>query len=151
MSIPRVRVPVLDDLSLTATLVYLEAEGESWQGKLGVAWVVQTRRVRWRQSVPDVIFAPKQFSALNDDSPRRLLLDTLDPAVYADCYKAACGALFELAPDPTGGADHYLRVDAVLAAVGRLPRWAADPADPRRPDPAKVTAVIGRHTYLRLT
>lgn len=144
------RLPFIDDLSLLATTDYLEAEGEPWLGKLGVAFAIANRHERWQQSVSDIVFARFQFSAWNTESPRRLTIDTLDPVIYQDCYKAACAALFRLVPDPTFGADHYLQVETVLAQTGRLPSWAAAPSDPKRPDPTKVTAVIGAHTFLRL-
>lgn len=145
-----IRVPLIDDLSWCALTVYMEAEGEPDEGKLGVAWGIANRADRLKQSVPDVVLRAWQFSAWNTDSPRRLALDTLNPDVYHACYRAACGALLRLLPDPTHGADHYLQVETVLAQTGRLPTWAAHPHDPTRVDPSRVVAVIGRHTFLRL-
>lgn len=140
MSLPRVflpRVPQLDDLLLLAATVKQEAEGEPWEGQLGVAWVIMNRAVRRGRSIADVVFDPHDFSAWNTDSPTRLRLDDIEPEVWAGCYKAACAAYFALVPDPTRGADHYLNPEAVV----RLPSWY---------DPAKVTARIGRHKFLRL-
>jgi hypothetical protein len=141
---------MVDDLSWCALTVYLEAEGEAPEGKLAVAWVIANRSARWRESVQDVVFKAWQFSAWNTDSPRRLTLDRLDPDVYHECYRAACGALLRMLPDPTHGADHYLNVETVLRDAGRLPPWAAHPHDPTQVDPSKVTATIGRHTFLQV-
>ena len=54
-------------------------------------------------------------------------------------------------PDPTGGATDNLNIPLTLQthADHRPPAWAADPADPTPPNPAKVTVVIGHHTFLR--
>ena len=149
---PDLRLPCVDDLSWCALTVYLEAEGESWAGKLGIAWAIANRVTRWQKSVSDVVLARFAFSSWNTDSVRRLTLDALDPAIYRDCFKAACAALFALVPDPTNGADHFLNVLATKAmSGGRVPKWAADPADSTRVNVALVTVVIDSHTFLRLT
>ena len=64
-----------------------------------------------------------------------------DEAVFA--WKAAAGALWDLTADPTAGADHYLNVELTkkIRPDHGLPSWF---------DPAKVTVVLSRHTFLKL-
>ncbi len=71
------------------------------------------------------------------------------PAV--GCWRAAAGALWRLLEDPIGGATFYLNIEATKAARARhdLPSWAADPEDATRIHQARITGVIGRHTFLR--
>ena len=79
----------------------------------------------------------------------------LNAAIDRWASTAPCGLLVQLfsawVPDPTGGAKDNLNVPLTLQthADHRPPAWAADPADPTPPNPAKVTVVIGHHTVLR--
>jgi len=132
-------LPIVDDLLWLAMTVYMEAEGETYLGKLAVAFVVMNRARKGRLSVSDVILRDRQFSAWNADSPTRLRLDLLTPTdpVWRDCHKAACAAYYDLADDPSKGASHYLNP----AVLPKLPSWW---------DESKVTATIGRHRFARL-
>jgi len=129
--------------------VYLEAEGEPAAGKLAVAWVIRNRSATRGGSMTRTVLEPYQFSSWNTASPRRRALAKVDPAGLEACV-AACILADGLSVDPTKGATHYLNVETVLRDSGKLPAWAADPNDPTQPDPFKVTAQIGRHTFLRL-
>jgi spore germination cell wall hydrolase CwlJ-like protein len=60
---------------------------------------------------------------------------------WLESMKAAAAALFDLLPDPTNGATHYLNPETVLRVAGKMPSWY---------DPAKITTRIGRHEFLRL-
>mgnify|MGYP001599207590 CR=1 FL=1 len=143
-----------DDLTLMAAVDFLEAEGEPDDGKLGVVWVVVNRADRWQQTFKEVLLKPGQFSCLNADYFPTMGYARLAAAgISAEaCWRAAASGLWRLRPDPTGGADHYLRLDATKAARKRhdLPTWAADPSDPTQVNQSKVTAVIGHHHFLRL-
>lgn len=132
-----------DDLQMIGLTVYQEAAGEPWEGKVAVAHVILTRARQAKRSILDVVFDPWDFSAWNTESPTRMALDTMDPKVWAECYFAAVGAAGGFLPDPTQGADHYLNEAATRAGRkdGGLPSWF---------DEAKVTARIGKHTFLRL-
>ena len=145
-----------DELTLLSATVFLEAEGEPAPGPEAVAHVVMNRHRGWKLSVPQVILgkdgrayddgrAFEVFSCWNDDYRRRAearLGAARDEAVFA--WKAAAGALWTLTADPTLGADHYLNVELTrkIRPDHGLPSWY---------DPAKVTVVLGRHTFLRLT
>jgi len=151
-----------DDVTLVAATVFLEADGEPDEGKLAVAYVIVNRRDAWRLSTRQVVLGPEgsawadakpfeAFSCWNDDF-RRVAQSRLVAAGQQErCWWAATGALWRSLPDPTQGATFYLNVPLTLKirADGRLPAWAADPADRTRPDPSKVTVVINRHTFLR--
>ena len=144
-----------DDLTLMAAVDFLEAEGEPDDGKLGVVWVAVNRADRWRQSVKEVLLKPSAFSCLNPDYFPTMGYARLTAATGSAaeaCWRAAAAGLWRFEPDQTGGADHYLRVDATKAGRKKhdLPAWAADPSDATRINDAKVTAVIGHHHFLKL-
>jgi len=141
---------LLEQLRWLAYTVYMEAEGEPYEGKLGVAYAICARARSKKRSVSDVVFQGWQFSAWNTESPTRLKLDEISAGLWADCYKASVAAYFELSADPTGGATHYLNVEATKAARGgTLPKWAADSTDATKVNEALVTARLGHHTFLR--
>lgn len=147
---PAIILPAWDDITFCGSAVYLEAGGEPFVGKLGVAYVI-CRRDDANPNDPgldDVLLKPWQFSAFNTEhAPRARLQNVMiarPPSLaWWDSMKAAAAAIFELLPDPTGGATHYLN-EAVTRQIrkdGTLPPWF---------DEAKVTARIARHTFLKL-
>jgi len=124
--------------------VLMESEGESYEGKLAVAYVIVNRGQRRHLSLPDVVLDRLQFSCWNADSPSRMRLDNLGSSDqgWQDSYKATCSAIFGFEPDPTHGADGYLNEELTRKIrKGGLPEWFAE---------SKVTARIGEHTFLRL-
>ena len=126
-----------DDLYFLALTVSMEAGGESYEGKLGVAYAIVNRG----QPIIDTVLRSYQFSAWNTDSPTRMQINETPLWAMRDCYKAACAAYFRLTKDPTAGATHYLNEEITRKMRGgALPRWY---------DEAKVTARIGRHTFLK--
>lgn len=133
------------EMLLYVGTVLLEAEGEPDEGKVAVAWVIRNRMDAEAKTVAGVCLAPMQFSAWNDDyaGMRKARLTAPDPKMWERCWRAACGAFWRLLPDPTAAADHYLNVELTRESRkdGSLPAWF---------DPAKVTARIGHHTFLRL-
>jgi len=144
---------MFDDLTTLAATIEMEAGGEPFAGKLAVGMVIVNRTEQWRQSLLDVLFKDRQFSAWNNQSPTRLRLDTIPPAAWQEDLAAASGALFrtELGiADPSRGAVFYLNVPATKAGRGdgTLPEWCRDPADPTKLNEAKVLVVLGRHTFL---
>ena len=152
-----------DDLTLAASTVHLEAEGEPWPGPLAVAWVIRHRMESWHSSIKRVILGPEgvayddgrpfePFSCWGDDyrvAARARLASATDIA-RERAWRAAAGALWDHELDPVLGAFFYLNVPLTLRVRpdGRLPTWAADPADPTRVNPGKVVVVIGRHHFL---
>lgn len=141
-----------DELTLLAATVALEAEGEAAEGQLAVACVVMNRVRAWGRTLHQVILGPdgqayddgtpfEAWSCWNDDYriQARARLDAL--GAFPPAWRAAAAALWQLTDDPSHGATFYLNVELTKKIrAGTLPAWF---------DPAKVTAVIGRHTFLR--
>lgn len=76
---------------LLATVVAMESEWESYEGKLAVANVVINRLLsgRWGDSIEDVIYAPGQFYGANSGRVEQFQ----KKGFHEDCYKAAKEAL----------------------------------------------------------
>ena len=127
---------------LTAT-VAMEAEGESYLGKLGVAYVIMNRsnnRVPFK-SISDVVLDPYDFSAWNTKGGRQLALDTISKLAWEDAEKAAHSAYYGIEKDPTRGADHYLNMELTRKLRGgTLPTWLLA---------MKRTVKIGQHTFYK--
>jgi N-acetylmuramoyl-L-alanine amidase len=122
------------DLDFVARTVMAEAEGETYEGKVAVAAVIYNRAGNpgwWGSSVKDVCLTAKQFSAWNDENPRRNKIGewTLEDRVFRACFKAAIEAIDR---DPTHGANHYFSHASVT------PTWA-DGLEQK---------VIGNHTFV---
>ena len=124
------------DLDFVARTIMAEAEGEHYAGKVAVAAVIYNRARHprwWGVTVKDACLTAKQFSAWNDENPRRNLIGewTLEDPVFRECFRAAIEAYDH---DPTNGADHYFAQDIVL------PHWAE----------GHEGVQIGNHTFMRL-
>ena len=59
------------EIKLIARVVYAEARGESWEGKLAVAAVVINRHRNSDTSVKKIVFAKNQFSVSRDYSTKK--------------------------------------------------------------------------------
>lgn len=133
-------------LMILAQTILGEAEGESDVGKLGVAWTVVNRaedtRGRWSRDIGKVCLQPFQYSCWLADSPRigsmRAPSVHVKDEIWEACFKAACAAMYKLAPDPTLSANHYLTTEL---AERSPPSWY-------KPD--RVTVRIGAHSFLAL-
>lgn len=123
-----------------AMTVKQEAERESYEGKLAVAWVIKNRMKRRKQSAATVCLSKYQFSCWNSDSPTRMRLADIPEGLWYDCYAAACGAYFNLSHDPTMGATHYLNKPLTIKLYGKLPKWMTK---------MKQMTVIGLHTFFK--
>lgn len=144
---------LITDRDLAAICIWQEARGEPQEGRIGVAEIIRNRTQRRYSSdgtVTGTVLWGRQFSGMNATDPNRIpsfKIDGDDPVVQ-ECLKAwdeACEG-----SQRTDGAVHYLNVELSKNLLGgRLPRWAADPSDPTRVNPHRVTAVIGQHTFLR--
>lgn len=131
-------------LLVMAATVLGEAEGESFAGKCAVASVIMNRMrdSRWPNTPEEVCLQRLQFSCWNDGSPRIAKMTSpeqhgVKESTWADCMRASLEAAWNLQPDSTGGANHYL----APSSLSRLPSWAT--AD-------KQTARIGNHLFYRL-
>jgi spore germination cell wall hydrolase CwlJ-like protein len=141
-----------DELYFLFLTVKMEAGGEPYEGQLAVAYSVMNRVKASKSSVIDAVLRSHQFSCWNTDSPTRMNLDTIPDDVMKNCYKAAAAAYFGLVEDPSKGATHYLNEEETRKMRGgTLPGWACKNNIPSPViDESKVTARIGRHTFLKL-
>ena len=151
-----------DVLTLLAATVFLESEGEPWDGQLGVGYVIRRRALDWTLGWHKAILGPDErayddarpfeaFSCFNDDyRPRAMArLSIVTPAMAEPSWKAAAAALWGLLPDPVNGASSYLNIAVTLRIRGgTLPAWAADPQDASTVNQEKVRAGVGRHVFL---
>lgn len=137
-----------DDLDLLMLLVWGEARGETFDGKLAVAWVARNRREdpRWPDDWRDVILQPKQFSCFNPEDPNYTKLVNIrmryNDAVLRECKAAAFCVMHDWVRDLTKGANHYYR-----PKNNKIPYWAADKVHKEVPLPYLE---IGNHRFLRL-
>lgn len=128
-------IPDMTDFDFVARTVMAEAEGESYEGKVAVAAVIYNRARNprwWGVTIKDACLTSKQFSAWNDNNPRRNKIGEwhLGQKIFRECLRAAIDGYDR---DATGGADHYFAQTLVL------PNWAI--GIPSRQ--------IGGHTFLR--
>lgn len=126
----------LTDIDFVARTIMAEGEGEPYEGKVAIAAVIYNRYRNprwWGTTIKDVCLTSKQFSAWNDNNPRRNRIGewTTEHKMFRECLKAAIEAWDN---DPTNKADHYFAHDHVL------PSWAEDIVGRR----------IGGHTFLRI-
>ena len=146
---------LISDEALAVATIWLEARGESLDGKIAVAEVIRNRTARKYASdgtVAGTCFAPLQFSGWNSLDKNRaaaLQLDDADPTV-AECLDAWLRAAQGSAR--TDGAVCYLNPDVTRdqRGDGTLPAWAADPFDRTRLDERKVALRLGHHVFLRV-
>lgn len=84
--------PAEGDLDLLATIIYCEARGESYEGKIAVGAVVlnRVRSGRFPNSIGEVIYSPGQFSPVLSGKFDEVLASK---SASADCYQAAQEAL----------------------------------------------------------
>jgi len=130
---------LINDETWGALTVWQEARGESYEGKVAVAEVIQrrvARRYNGDGTVVGTILRGWQFSGWNTGDPNRLAAARLDDddATYQACRQAWRDAL--------GGVS--LVKDAVLyynpAGVTHAPLWAV---------PEKLVTIIGAHHFYR--
>jgi len=127
---------------LFAMLLFGEARGEPFSGKVAVGSVVRNRTLHprwWGHNLREVILKPFQFSCFNFNDPNRekLLVPWKweDYPVYDECYEVAIGILENDLPDNTRRSDHYYSIDI------SPPRWAR---------PECKTVQIGGFSFYRL-
>jgi spore germination cell wall hydrolase CwlJ-like protein len=108
---------------LAARVLYGEAGNQGPQGMLAAAHVIANRARLTGKSPEEVVTAPGQFEAYGNEATRAKLL-ALKPEQYAAAQQALQAATSGQAPDPTGGATHYLNPQ-LQAQMGRQqPAWA---------------------------
>jgi len=79
--------PITDKLSvielMTLTL-YGESRGESWEGKIAIAYVILNRSRLWHKTIRDVCLAKNQFSCWNSNDYNYAILINLAKAYDAN-------------------------------------------------------------------
>lgn len=129
----------IQEIRCVQEAVYYEARGESRDGKIGVANVIENRFKddrRWRGSRCDIVQARKQFSYRNGVPQGRILKPRLKAGADADAYNEslaiAARSFIGILPDVTNGANHFHNPRLATPSWGRK---------------FKVTASIGGHLY----
>jgi spore germination cell wall hydrolase CwlJ-like protein len=123
--------------------IFMEAEGESFDGKVAVAEVIWKRTQQKFFSdgtVAGTCLKPYQFSGWNTKSPNRLRACQIDDESQSvkDCIAAWDEAIN--GSNHTKDAVFYLN-PAVLTVAGQpLPTWA---------DPDRYVCTIGHHDFYR--
>ncbi len=133
------------DLVLLAATVLLESHDQPPECQLAVASVAVTRTHRRGNAMRVLLFEPFQFpSWLFDYRPTaHQRLRGAAPGAAEQAWKWAAAAMWELRPDPTGGADLFLDVEDARRQSGSLPLWAEQGLA------AGQVVKIGRYTFVR--
>lgn len=117
------------DLQCLTAMLYGEARGEDFVGKVGVAYTAKTRSVKRTKSICQIVLRKWQYTALTQDKKLRNIAMTvgskpkfnnpIDAKSWDDCELVAHMVLSGTVDDPTGGADHYYEPTKVAK-----PAWA---------------------------
>lgn len=133
------------NLSTMVKTLFGEARGETYAGKIAVAWVIRNRfetRHRRCNSIAAVCMSPMQFSCWNKADPNREVLIDLDIVNYSGSERASLDECIEAClnvlndrnmQDPTKGSRHYC-----TRAVQSTTSWAKDKTP---------VAWIGNHVF----
>jgi N-acetylmuramoyl-L-alanine amidase len=129
---------IVKALDILARTIYGEARGESFNGKVAVAYTITNRASRpswWGSDITSVCLKPQQYSCWNPDDPNFNLLGeaTLASHSFRDCLAAALLVYNRTLPDPTNGATHYFAL-----SMSTPPLWAAK---------MKAVSAIGNHSF----
>jgi N-acetylmuramoyl-L-alanine amidase len=138
-------VSAAHDIDILARTIWGEARGESFDGRLAVAWVAVNRlkRGRYGDTLAEVCLRPKQFSCWNEDDPNRpkmLGLKAEDP-IFAECLGIA--ALVYAASKGRGGALPADLKDATLNST----HYCVSSLDPYWARGKTPTCSVGRHKF----
>lgn len=123
------------ELDIATRTVYGEARGESYEGKVAVAWVIRNRLARpcwWGRDIKGVCTHPWQFSCWTDHNA--IICRRATQEQMTDCREAVRKVFDGEEPDPTDGASHYHRHDTKAS-------WDDGTIPVKR---------IGNHVFLRL-
>jgi len=125
---------------LLARIIFAEAAGEPYEGKVAVGCVIRNRvkSPRWPNTYEKVIYQYKQFPGVN--SPLWYLFDKdnelteEEQKIKQQCLEIAKKILLNKQPDITCGATHYYNPKKAS------PSWAKK---------MKITRRIGNHIFLK--
>jgi cell wall hydrolase len=128
---------VVSEAILASLNIWMEARGESWEGKCAVGEVMRNRlrSGSFGKTLPHIILSPYQFSGWNTKDPNRIsafLLEEDNPA-FQECLRAWMASE---KTDYARGATFYYNPKVVRDP----PNWAS---------PAKFTTQVGSHFFYR--
>ena len=129
-----------DNKILLARIIFAEAAGEFYSGKVAVGWVVRNRveSRKFPNTYWGVIFQRAQFSGVNSKLWKLTYdlkkMTAYQFSVWQDCLKIAQDVIEDKVSDPTHGADHYYNPSLVS------PSWA------KKMEPI---ITIGNHLFLK--
>ena len=114
---------VLDRVS---RCVFAEARGESYEGKIAVAWVIKNRCIKkkYGKNISEVT-RPGQFARWDKEIPKN------EEEAWKKCIQAAQDVFFNGVNDPTKGSTHFLSDNA-------NPSWAQN---------KEPVVIIGGHRF----
>lgn len=136
------------DVEILGRTIYGEARGETWLGKVAVAWSMRNRVDLdlhgdgkpdwWGEGYEAVCLKPFQYSCwLATDPNREKLLRVTDAdPFFRECLAAGAAVMAGVASDPAPGCTHY--------KVVTLP-WPKDWGAEREP-----IRIIGHHAFYKL-
>ena len=135
------------ELQLFAGLIYGEARGESWLGKLAVGQVVRNRVQRpgfwnWGENWREVILAPKQFSCFEDSNLEKIVLAKKrrkHDFTWQECWSIAELVYLDRIKDRFNGATHYC-AKYLLEKGNTPPKWV-------KSEHIKYLGTIGKHSF----
>ena len=128
----------LNELGCMVEVIHFEAQGESHEGRKGVANVVLNRvdSKYYPDTICEVVHQDRQFSYRNSiGSPKVQLKNRLDVKSFKKTVDIALSAVQNDLKDNTGGSKHYFNHDLVI------PNWYSKD---------KVKVVIANHTFMKL-
>ena len=135
-----------DECLALARMIFGEARGESFAGKVAVAWSVRNRVLRpswWGDTVKTVVHRKWQYSCFST-GPHRAAVEAFPHDVKPgerkaafDCMHAAAVVLAGTYDDPTEGATHYLTTSLLRR---KPPAWATA-------EGARQTVQIEQHVF----
>ena len=125
---------------ILARIIFAEAAGEPYEGKVAVGCVVRNRvkSKRWPNTYREVILQPEQFSGVGSELWNKFInehrLNFEEKRAKKECLEIAEKIISGEQPDITHGANHYY--NPKLAS----PSWAKK---------MKITRIIGNHIFLK--
>lgn len=130
----------MDNITVLARIIFAEAAGENYLGKVAVAWVVKNRvySKKFPNTYENVIYQPWQFTGVNSLLWKKTFypkkLNPRELTSWQDAQKIAKEVIEGRISDPTRGADHYYSI------IIPIPKWAKK---------MQKTAKIGKHIFFK--
>lgn len=129
---------LVSDLAWATLTIWMEARGEPYAGKLGVAEVIRNRMRRSYNSdgtLVGTVLTPVQFSGWNTHDVNRIVAARLDEhePMLVECQRAWGEAMFGMSNTVRGAVLYYNP-----AGVTETPAWAVG---------RQAVVVLGRHHF----